>query len=195
MNLTNQNKAITIQGEPELTAKALVDQNAFATLFDQYFPLIHKYVLYRVNNPMAADDVTAEVFERMFIALHRYNPAKAPFGAWLFGIARHAVNDHHRKQKRNREVHTEETDQLIAKDLQPEEVSQLQETDRNLLIALQQLSDREKDIIGLKFAAELTNRQIAKLIGLGESHVGVILYRSMQHLRLMLTELEECDER
>lgn len=195
MNLSAKNEVAPQLGESALAARALVDQSAFATLYDQYFPLVHKYVLYRVNNPMEADDLTAEVFERMFIALERYNPDKAPFGAWLFGIARHAVNDHHRKQKRNRDVPTEETDQLIAKDLQPEEASLLRETDHRLLSTLKKLSDREKDIIGLKFGAELTNRQIARLTRLSESHIGVILYRSMQRLRLMLTELEECDER
>jgi RNA polymerase sigma factor (sigma-70 family) len=185
----------TPQDESTLGIRALTDPAAFAALFDQYFPLVHKYSLYRVGDPMTADDIAAEVFERMFIALPRYNPVKAPFSAWLFGIARHVVNDYHRKQKRNKNVSTEETDQLIADDLQPEEANLLKETDHHLLTSLNRLSIREKDIIGLKFAAELTNRQIAKLTGLGESHVGVILYRSMQHLRLMLTDMEKSNER
>jgi RNA polymerase sigma factor (sigma-70 family) len=195
MNLTTLNKSMPSQGESALAARDLVDQNVFSNLFDQYFPLVHKYVLYRVNNLMAADDLTAEVFERLFIDLDRYNPDKAPFRAWLFGIARHSVNDYHRKLKRNRDLYTDETDQLVAKDLLPEEASLLKEKDRHLLDVLEKLSDREKDIIGLKFGAELTNRQIARLTRLSESHIGVILYRSMHRLRQMLTELEECNER
>lgn len=194
MNLSAKENS-TPQDEYALGARALTDPAAFAALFDRYFPLVHKYALYRVGDPMVADDLTAEIFERMFIALPRYNPGRAPFGAWLFGIARHVVNDHHRKQKRNRNLPVEEMDQLIANDLLPEEANLIKESDRHLLTALKRLSIREKDIIGLKFGAELTNRQIARLTRLGESHIGVILFRSMQRLRLMVTELEESDER
>jgi RNA polymerase sigma-70 factor (ECF subfamily) len=65
---------------------------------------------------MAAEDLNAEVFERMYITHYRFNPEKAPFSAWIFGITRYSVNDHNRKQKRNRDVHTEETENGITPD-------------------------------------------------------------------------------
>lgn len=193
MNQIKENK-LSSQDESELAARALADPTAFATLFDRFFPQVHKYVLYRVGDFTAADDLTSEVFERLFSVLPRYEPDRAPFGAWLFGIARHIVNDYHRNQKRKREVPSEELDRLIASEPQPEQASLLIEGDRLLLAALKQLTRREIDIIGLKFAAELTNRQIAKLTSLGESHVGVILFRSMQRLRLLLNNTEDNDE-
>lgn len=193
MNQTIQNEPY-LKDDSELAARALSDPVAFATLFDRYFPQVHKYAFYRVGDLNAADDLTAEVFENLLTALPRYKPDRAPFGAWLFGIARHAVNDHHRSQKRKQEVQPEEMDQLIATEPQPEQASLLIEADHHLLSALKQLSAREIDIIGLKFASDLTNRQIAKLTGLGESHVGVILYRSMQRLRLLLNDMEDNDE-
>jgi len=187
-------KEPSLHDDSELATRALAEPAAFATLFDRYFPLIHKYVLYRVGDVNTADDLTSEVFEALMTALPRYKPDKAPFGAWLFGIARHAVNDHHRNQKNKREVHSEVMDQLIANDPLPEEASLSLEADHRLLTALKQLTNREKDIIALKFAANLTNRQIAKLTTLGESNVGVILYRSMQQLRQLLNEMEKNDE-
>lgn len=193
MDETTQNN-FTQQDESALAARALIDSAAFSALFDRYFPLVHKYMLYRVGDLMSADDLTAEVFEHLLVALPRFNPARAPFGAFLFGIARHTVNDHYRIQKRKQDISVEEIHQLAARDPQPEETSLLKEEDHHLLAALKKLSNREKEIISLKFGAELTNRQIAKLTGLGESHVGVILYRSMQHLRLMFTEMEESYE-
>ena len=194
MTQTTQNDQ-PLNDESELAARALADPGAFAKLFDRYFPLVHKYALYRVGDLTSADDLTSEVFEALLTALPRYKPDKAPFGAWIFGIARHAVNDHHRNRKNKREVHSEVMEQLIANDPQPEEASLNLEAEQRLLTALKQLSGREKDIISLKFAANLTNRQIAKLTTLGESHVGVILYRSMQRMRQLLNEMEEYDER
>ncbi|MDP3451238.1 MAG: sigma-70 family RNA polymerase sigma factor [Anaerolineaceae bacterium] len=194
MTQTTQNEPL-LHDDAELAARALADPTAFATLFDRYFPLIHKYALYRVGDLTIADDLTSEVFEALLNALPRYKPGKAPFGAWLFGIARHAVNDHHRNQKNKREVPSEFMDLLFANDPLPEEVSLNLEAEQRLLTALKQLSSREKDIIALKFAANLTNRQIAKLTTIGESNVGVILYRSMQRLRQLLYEMEKNDER
>lgn len=52
------------------------------------------------------------------------------------------------------------------------------------------LSDRERDLIALKFAAGLTNRRIAELTGLSENNVGVILYRAVQRLRVELNAKE-----
>ncbi|MFQ6101807.1 MAG: RNA polymerase sigma factor [Anaerolineae bacterium] len=53
------------------------------------------------------------------------------------------------------------------------------------------LSDRERDLIGLKFAAGLPNRRIAELTGLSENNVGVILYRAVRRLRAELTAVDK----
>jgi RNA polymerase sigma factor (sigma-70 family) len=62
-----------------------------------------------------------------------------------------------------------------------------QETEA-LLAQVAQLSEREQEIIGLKFGGGLTNRKIAALLGLKENHVAVILYRAMRKLRQRLRE-------
>ena len=75
-------------------------------------------------------------------------------------------------------------------ELQPEEVVIHDETRAELLASLARLSDRERDLIGLKFAAGLTNRRIAELTGLSQSNVGVILYRTVRRLRAELSAKE-----
>jgi len=52
------------------------------------------------------------------------------------------------------------------------------------------LSDRERDLVALKFAAGLTNRRIAELTGLSESNLGVILYRAVPRLRAEMSAKE-----
>ena len=52
------------------------------------------------------------------------------------------------------------------------------------------LSDREQDLIALKFAAGLTNRRIAEMTGLSQNNVGVILYRAVRRLRAKLSTKE-----
>jgi hypothetical protein len=49
--------------EPAILAGAKIDPATFNTLYDFYFPRIHKYVLYRVDDPQTADDLVSQIFE------------------------------------------------------------------------------------------------------------------------------------
>jgi RNA polymerase sigma-70 factor (ECF subfamily) len=176
--------------ELALVARAKADTAAVAALYDHYFPLIYKYVLYRVSDAQIADDLVSQIFERMLSDLGRYQPELAPFGAWLFGIARHVVGNFYRTKKRQNWLSLEGIFNLPNNDPVPEEAFLKIEQGDHLLQSLAKLSDRERDLIGLKFAGGLTNREISTLTRLTEANVGVILYRAIQRLRTELTKEE-----
>jgi len=173
--------------ELALVARATAEPAAFAAIYDHYFPRVYNYVRYRVRDAETADDVTAQVFERALVSVGSYRPERAPFSAWLFAIARNAVNDHLRTQRRHRWLSLEVLRDHASAGPQPEEIAIHSETYTELLSAVARLSDRERDLIALKFGAGLTNRRIAKLTGLSESNVGVILYRTVRRLRAELS--------
>jgi RNA polymerase sigma-70 factor (ECF subfamily) len=60
---------------------------------------------------------------------------------------------------------------------------------------IQELSPRQRDLLALKFTAELSNRQIAEMTGLTEQNVGVILHRSIRKLRRRMELAEGCRAR
>ena len=172
--------------EPALVARTTADPTALTALYDHYFPLVFKYVLYRVSDAQIADDLVSQIFERMLTDLARYQPGQAPFGAWLFGIARHVVGDHYRSQKRRHWLSLESLFDLPSLDPVPDEIILKNEQGDHLLFSLAKLANRERDLIGLKFAGGLTNREISTLTRLSEANVGVILYRAMKRLRIEL---------
>ncbi len=169
-----------------LARQARQNARAFAEIYESYFDRVYSYVRYQVHDDATADDLTALVFERSMLAMNRYNPNKGDFIGWLFGIARNAVREHHRRGR------TRETVSLDLFGEQPEikrwteEMIARQEENNTLLGAVSQLNAREREIIALKFGAGLTNRRIAGLVGLSESNVGTILYRALRRLRDML---------
>lgn len=179
-----------LPNELALVTRATIEPAAFAAIYDHYFPRVYNYVRYRVRDAETADDVTAQVFERALVNIDSYRPERAQFAAWLFAIARNGVNDHLRAQKRRRWLSLEALCDRASAEPRPEEVAIHNETRAELLAAVARLSDRERDLIALKFAARLTNRRIADLTGLGESNVGVILYRAVRRLRAELTGKE-----
>jgi RNA polymerase sigma-70 factor (ECF subfamily) len=77
--------------EAVLAVRAAHDRLAFVTLYDRYFHRIYNYMRVRILDAELADDLTSQVFERAFKNIHTYRPESAPFGGWLFAIARNAL--------------------------------------------------------------------------------------------------------
>jgi len=175
--------------EEEIIARSKADPRAFAPVFDHYYPRIFRYALYRVQDAEAADDIAAQVFEKALANIHQYQPSRAPFGAWIFGIARNAVGKHFRAQRLHRLV---SLDAMHSQTLDvPHSLGQIvdqRHTLARLMRLLSKLPARERDLIALKFGGGLTNRRIAYLTGLTESHIGVIVYRTLRLLREQLQE-------
>ena len=186
--------AAVLPNELALVSRARVEPAAFAAVYDHYFPRVYNYVRYRVGDAATADDLTARVFARVLAKIKRYSPEQAPFAAWLFAIARNAVNDHLRAQKRRRWLSLDVISDRFSVEPKPEEILVRKEGHAALLAAVARLSDRQRNLIGLKFGAGLTNRRIAELTGLSESNVGVILYRTMRRLRAELSAEEKDHE-
>ncbi|UCC61888.1 MAG: sigma-70 family RNA polymerase sigma factor [Anaerolineae bacterium] len=181
---------MTLQEETRLARLATLDAEAFGALYDHYFPRVYNYIRFRVPDAAVADDLTATVFTRALDRLHTYRPDRAPFGAWLFRIAHNAVADHYRVRHRRPTVSLDAAATLPAA-FTPEVEVQRREEAAVMLAALAALSQREREIVALKFSAGLTNRRIAEIVGLKPGHVGVILYRAIRKLRDQLAKSDE----
>lgn len=177
--------AVVLQNEALLVARVSEEPAAFAAIYDHYFPRVYNYIRYRVGDSETTDDLTSTVFERTLANIRTYDPARAPFAAWLFAIARNVVNDHLRAQRRRMLLHGRSTADAsgLSTEARPEDSLVGKETYQELLGALNQISERERNLIGLKFGAGLSNRHIARITGLSESNVAVIVFRAIRKLR------------
>ncbi len=186
--LSISGKGVRMFSQVQIKDQALIDsmdvqEYNFTEFYNEYFPRIYNYVYYRVNDPHDADDITSLIFFKLFEKRSYYNSDKAPIFAWVFSIARNTVTDYYRQRARCTATSLEIAEDLIDSGLTPDEIVASNEMRRHLHKALASLSDRERDIIALKFWSGITNREIAKIIGLSESNIGVTLYRAMRRLR------------
>jgi len=143
-------------------------------------PRIYNFFRYRVGDDRLAEDLTSTTFEKAWRNRQRYRHDLAAFSTWLFTIARHVASDYFRQPKP--EVPLESVASLAAAET-VEDVAQQRADFARLCYLLAELSDREHELVALKFGAGLTNRQIAKISGLSESNVGTILQRVTHKLR------------
>jgi len=162
---------------------------AFGKLYRQYLPKIFRYISYKINDTHTAEDLTSAVFDKALTKFESYSADKAAFSTWIFAIARNTVIDYFRVNKNSRTSPLEGI-QVEMESASPEEEVIRSEEDKILKKCIARLSASEQEIISLKFGAEFTNRQIAKTVGLSESNVGVIIYRTVRKLRENFRELQ-----
>jgi RNA polymerase sigma factor (sigma-70 family) len=155
----------------------------FTAFYAEYLPKVFRYVTYRVRDQHTAEDLTSTVFEKALAKFEDYSRRKAAFSTWIFTIARNTVIDHYRTSHPAAELSPEMEEVLAGSDPTPEESTERAEEKLRLKYCLEQLSQVERDIIALKFGAEVTNRAIASQIRLSESNVGVIVFRAVRKLK------------
>jgi RNA polymerase sigma factor (sigma-70 family) len=145
---------------------------------------VYAYVASLLRDGALAEDVTALAFERAFRRRGLFDARRGSERAWLFGIARNAALDELRHRKRGAAAVLAQPVQEGADPAHDEAV--LART--VLRRALAELGPRERELVALKFHAGLNNREIARVLGVGESNVGTSLHRTITKLR------KACDE-
>ena len=153
----------------------------FVRLYQELFPPVYGYVRFRVRDAHAAEDLTAQVFERALARLATLRDATRA-RAWVFTIARNAVADYRRRQRPLLDLDSADALEHLWVD-SPEGAALQRDEARRLLARLAELGDRERELIGLRFAAGLTNREIGEICGLTEANVAQIVHRAVVKLR------------
>ena len=169
-------------GGAEARARAEEDATErFIRLYRELFPPLYGYVRFRVGDVQVAEDLTALAFER---ALSRLATVREPerVRAWLFTIARNAIADHRRRRRPADGLEMAERLEHLWID-SPEGEAVRRDEWRRLVAYLAELNDRERELIGLKFAAGLANREIGQILDLSEANVAQIVHRAIVKLR------------
>jgi len=160
------------------------DSEIFSQLYDEFMPKVFAYIHYRVNNQQTTEDLTSIVFEKALANFSKYSSDKAAFSTWIFTIARNSIIDHFRTDAKRHHVDLDDgTIDVPSSEPSPEEQLERQSEKQCLLKCLSKLGEQDQEIMRLKFAAEMTNRQISKVLKLSESNVAVRLFRTMKKLR------------
>lgn len=158
--------------------------------FDRYYPAIFRYFRYRGADANTANDLAAATFERALENLSSYDPAIAQAQTWLFTLARNLGSNYWKAESARPSIPLEDDLPQVGDPSLEQTLINTQDK-AAILRALQTLDERTREIVALKFGGPFTNRQIAELTELGESNVGVILYRALLKLRAQLIASQE----
>lgn len=143
---------------------------------------VYAYAAYRIGPGADAEDVTSETFERALRYRESFDPRRGDAAAWLVGIARRVLADRALRPRPTADVASEEA-------VEGHERGSLRSIE--LAAAVSTLGERDREIIALRFGADLTVREIAAVLELRTNTVEVALHRALAKLRGELSEPHE----
>jgi RNA polymerase sigma-70 factor (ECF subfamily) len=138
---------------------------------------VYAYVAYRIGDGPDAEDITSETFERALRYKKSYDSQKGEPVAWLIGIARRCIEGRPAKL----EISSEHYEAGDRGDLEDDALRRIV-----LSGAVGRLEERDRELIGLRYGADLTARQIAELHGAKTNAIEVALHRALGRLRAQM---------
>jgi len=173
----------TSEGDTEerlLIEAAQQDPKRFADLYEHHFERVYAFVVRRVGDRDAAQDVTADVFHQALANLSRFEWRGAPFAAWLFRIAANAVIDHGQRTARERRLpEPDEPEEINAEEIQHR---------ARLFRLVADLPADQQRVITMRFAEQKSIREIAHALGRTEGAVKQLQFRGLENLRTRMGE-------
>lgn len=163
-----------------LSAVAAGDREAFGRLYSRTRGAVYGLVLSYLKQADDAQDVTQDVFVRIWDAAPQYRPQGKPM-AWILTVARNQALTRLREREKSQSLAPEAWEAIpaAAPAVTPEDRALLQS-------ALERLSDRERQVVLLHAAAGLKHREIAALLRIPLSTVLSLYHRALKKLKVQL---------
>lgn len=151
-------------------------------MYDEHVWRVYGFLAYRLGDPHAAEDLTQATFERALRAWSGYDPRRAAVSTWLMTIATNLLIDHHRRERRPAEAIAD------APELSSPGPEERFSGSTELLSALAELNDREREVLALRYGGDLSGAEVATVLGLSVANVQQISSRALRRLRERLGE-------
>jgi RNA polymerase sigma-70 factor (ECF subfamily) len=154
------------------------DRRAFETLVHLHHRRVLCFIQQMTRHRQDAEDLTQQTFVKAFQHIHRVD-GNRPIINWLLTIARRTTLNHFRATKKWTFVPAE----TVSAEASPARQLEEQERSDNLWArARRVLSQREFEVLWLRFGEDMSTEETARIAGLTKIHVKVLVHRARQRL-------------
>ena len=145
-------------------------------LYEDYALKVRNFILSKVNDFNLAEDLTSEVFLKVYSNISSFDEKKASLSTWIFTITRNLLIDYYRTRK----IHVELPEDLTY----DEEVNICDEENLEILKkGLKSLSEKERDVIILHYYSKLTLKDAAVKMGISYAYVKILHNNALGKLK------------
>ena len=151
-------------------------------VYEKYCDKVKGYIYPKVTNRADAEDLHSAVFIKVYQKFETFDQTKASVSTWVYTIARNTVIDYFRARKIHEEV---QEDSAISEDNVADDLLN-QEALEELADALEQLPQRERDLIILHYYSGLTLKECATKLGMSYSNCKLVHNKALMELRTLM---------
>ena len=170
------------EGNGETASKAELDR-AFEELYRTHLRDVYSYAYYRVGNHHDAEDVTEQAFLQAYRHFERARRESngRPLRPWLIRIAHNLASNYHRDRARKPTSALDSTEP-ISHPHATEQVVEGRDELRRVMSGLTHLPDDRREALIMRFALDMSNREIARALGRSDGATKVLLHRAIKQL-------------
>lgn len=159
-------------------------EERLAALFDSCYPRLARYAYARLGDRTEAEDVASDVFVRALESLDSYQERGLPMEAWLFRIAHNLVVD--RLRRAGRFERSDEAPEELPDSPDPARIAEERILMSDVRNAMEQLSPGQREVVSLRFYAELSSREVAGVLQKSDGAVREMQRAALEKLRGLL---------
>ena len=152
-------------------------RRAFGDVAREHLDDVYRYLVFLTADPVLAEDLTGETFEKAFRSWKRFDPRRGSERTWLCQLARSRALDHFRSEARRRR-----REDSSASELGHGSESLGDGISAELEAALRSLSAGEREVVVLRIVLELDAISVARVLGISRSACSMRLARALQKL-------------
>ena len=151
---------------------------------------VYAFLAYSVSRDVA-EDLTSATFERVIRSWASFDPSRSSVRAWVLVIARHLLTDHYRRQSHRAGPSLDEHPVILDTLVTPDDATARFLDADTAKSWLRELSQRERDVLAMRYGADMTAAEISRALDLTPANVHQITSRALRRLRELLTERPE----
>lgn len=151
-------------------------------IYREFYGKVMGYICARIKRRADAEDLTSEVFEKIFRRYDQYDETKSSVSTWVFTITRNTLIDHFRRIKPQ-----EELDENMSDSSEIDEGLLQNESLEELAAALRRMPEELRDLIVLRYYDNRPLTEVADMMGLS---YGAVKLRHQKALVLLRKALE-----
>jgi RNA polymerase sigma factor (sigma-70 family) len=175
--------------DPDFVARIQSGQvDAEAALYEKYSATVYYLALRKAKSPQDADDVCAETFLRVLLAIRGHHiRSAAALPAFILGVMRNVLNELYARRRQAGDVVAPETAELTAPS--HERLFLDREVRAAIQATIDRLRPRERAVLRMHFYDELPTDEIAQRVGMAPERVRLVKSRALKHFRELHSRL------
>ena len=174
--------------EALVAAARSLDEAAWEEIYRRHAAQVYAYLQFRLRDQHVAEDLTADVFVRALAGIEGYVWRGTPLLAWLYRIAHNVAADYRKKAARDTDNRAADVPIEIA---DHQNLVHAIDEQTDMFSAVRTLTEDQQQVIILRFYHEMSNAQVARVVGKSEGAVKALQSRALRSLRRVLSEPDE----